>query len=1279
MLRGAGYTVVSADSPSLAIRAVERSRPAAIVIEPGTLTPATTENLVALAAAKEIPVVREWSGLESLVAKIERVLGKPDATSRAEAHIIVGPLVVDLTGHEARIDGLPLGLTAREFELLCHLARHPGWVYSRQELLEQVWGYEFGDPRVVTVHMGNLRKKVDAAAPGCGLIETVRNVGYKLVVPVAGGATAHEANAGSGAGGIRGSTAIPVAGAPVGATPSSPSAPSPPGEERRLVTVLFAHLGGLAALAETLDLESVSGLVGELCDVLSARVKDYGGRLERLGPDAFVAVFGAPIAHDNDSEMALRAGLDVKEAVMAFAAEKGLQGLSIHIGINTGGAIAGSFGSGIGQYSVMGEPLDGAACLAGIAGPGEILAGLETVRVAAGLLESEPAGTVKVRGRAEELVYERVQGIKTHREPSLGGRGIESILVGREEQLTRFRACLDRLDEGVGGALFVIGEAGVGKSRLVAEVRREAAERGLRWLEARTLPYGRNISYFPFQQIVQADCGIQPGDSVPVREQKLRDRLQRLFADEAGDFLPVLGNLLGIPPAESEGREPSLSEDENLRRSLNDVAARYATRLSTEQPTVFVFEDVHWLDKSSAALLQNLLPLNAEAPMLGCFVGRGDPDSVTLELLETAQRTEGLTCVDIQLQRLSRRETQRLVRNLLGGARVDQQVMHAIESRSEGNPLFVEEIVRHLIDSGSLERDGQGNWRVVKAGGDLTIPSTIQGVLAARIDRLPEEPRQELLRASIIGRSFYRELLSDISASAADDFDRSLTLLQDHQLIFVRQQEPELEYAFKHVLVQEAAYGIMLPKQRKELHRRVARAIEERYADRIKGLYGILAYHYSRAEDWRNAQEYLLKGGNQSVSLAADAEGVAQYREAMAALLRAFDATWDRPDSPDQVMWFVRATEPFWLARCLGDLLDSAEVFYQKILAACGPEDPRTLAATTVLAGCYWQRGMYDQATKLLEQALDVLERSGQEDDPSYPRLLLLLGICRINLMQFSEAAELLERAFSLENLKSAPDQALLQDLYVLLTSAYLYIGRYEDVRGVVEEALEKFDLRCTQRHWLLLINLSQANLFIGRWEEARMQAQACLDGISSPYMRAFAAVSLAEVRLAQTAYLDAEEHLKYATAVFEELGEPSTRSEAMADLAETQLRAGKIDKAAQAARDALALMEAASTSFSKAQGLWTLAGVALAKGDYGEADSLLAASADIVHAKYSPRHPMHAELCFRRAELRVKQGLLAEGKVEFERGVSLLADGFSPDHPRIGQMKETWEDLITA
>lgn len=1256
VLKDAGYAFVSVDSQSTVLKTAERSRPALIVLEPGAVTSPIAGALATHAETEHIRLVHKWASLDSLLAQIEQVLGKPTVEEREGRHLTVGPLSLDLTGRVAQVEGRHLDLTAREFELVCHMARHPGWVFSRQELLEQVWGYEFGDPRVVTVHVANLRKKLAAAYPDGELLQTVRGVGYKLVAPAVQSSPAEVAPQDG-----------PEATDSTAATPRGT-------DERRLVTVLVGHVTGAAVLADVPGFESLSAAAAALYGRVVPCIERYGGTVQRLSADSALAVFGAPFAHDNDAEMAIRAAADVMSAVSDFKKENAISGLSLHMGLATGMAVLVPAGADSSPLpSVVGAPVDAASYLAGLAAPGEILMNAEALSLVQGLVDVDPAGQANIDGSGDGIAFSRLTAVHETREDRFGARAFGSELVGRDEQMALFRGAISRLEEGAGRIVFVVGEAGVGKSRLHCEMRDEAVAAGLKWIEARTLAYGRNMSYLPFRRLIQADCGIDAATTAEERARKLRSRVERLFADDADDFISVLAGLLGIGPEASGSGEAFQPYQDMKPGSFVDRMARYVKRLATERPIVMALEDVHWLDRSSIALIQTLFSLVLEVPVLICLIGRCSTGSPTMELLDFARRNHSDDCCEISLNLLSRRQTKQMVRNLLGGDEIESSIMRVIESQSEGNPFFVEEIIRHLADSGTLRKDERGRWVVLETAGELALPATVQGVIAARIDGLPDSTRQHLLQASVIGRSFYRRLLRTLSNASEAEFEADIRSLLEHQLIAIKTQEPEQEYLFKHALVQEVAYGRVLKKQRKLLHLRVARAIEELYAEQIKDLYGILAYHYTKAEDWRRAQVYLLEGGNQSISLAADSECVAQYQEAMAALLRAFDESWDSPDSSEQVTWFVAAAEPFWLARCLGDLLDSALVFYKKVLAACGPGDPRTMAATTVLGGCYYQRGLYDEAIELVEEGLTALERSGRHDDRSTTRLLLLSGMCLLNTLDYSRAEAVLERAFSIESEKSTPDQGLLQDLYLCLGTVYIVTGRRDDVRKLLGEALERFDMRGKQRYWLVLLNLSDVNLIDGRWEEAKALAQECLDGSSSPYVRAFALAWIAKVRLAEGAYLDAEERLRQAAAVFEELHEPTRRLEVLADLAETLLRAGKVEEAERTARKALAFFEATSSNVSQAEVFWTLSGTALAREDYADAESLLAESFQIVQAKYSPRDPLRAEIAFRLAELRLKQGRLQEGEEEFERAVSQLAEITSPEHPRIAQMKIQW------
>ena len=665
--------------------------------------------------------------------------------------------------------------------------------------------------------------------------------------------------------------------------------------DRRLVTTMFADLSGFTALAESMDPEELRDLMADCFEALVPVVERYGGTIDKFIGDEVMALFGAPVAHEDDPERALRAALEMMEALAAFNARRATQ-LGIHCGINTGLVLAGGVGVRDRQgYSVLGDPVNLASRLADLATTGEILVGPDTHRLTNSLFDFQPLGPHQFKGKAEDVPVYRLVGARSPASlrRGLSAHGIGSPLVGRDGEVATLTGCVDRLLAGHGGLVSIIAEAGLGKSRLVAEVRRQSTGRGVAWLEGRALSFSQNLSYLPFLEILQTDAGITLDDHDTERWVKLERRVRALFPEDAVEVLPYLATLLSLGvPCELAERVKYL-DSEGMGRQLFRTARRYFSRLAQERPLVLVFEDIHWLDQSSAALVEHLFPLMREVPLLICGVGRRDPETLLTRLPEIAPAEYSDRYTEIDLAPLSPEQRIQLVWNLMDRGDLPVHLQESILQKTEGNPFFIEEVIRALVDLGGLTRDRlTGRWQVTKQVERITIPDSLQAVIMARIDRLDEDARETLKLASVVGRSFFYRVLESL-AEAEGELDRQLSELERLELVREKRRLPDLEYIFKHALVQETAYESILIQRRRALHRRVGEQIESLFADRLEEFYGLLAYHYSRSEEWEKAQEYLLKAGDQASRVAADTEALAHYRQALAAYARAFGERWD--------------------------------------------------------------------------------------------------------------------------------------------------------------------------------------------------------------------------------------------------------------------------------------------------------------------------------------------------------------------------------------------------
>ncbi len=665
--------------------------------------------------------------------------------------------------------------------------------------------------------------------------------------------------------------------------------------ERKQVTVLFCDLAKSTELAERLGEDVMHRLLDRFFDVTLGEVHRYEGTVNQFLGDGFMALFGAPLAHEDHARRAVLAALGLERALReqraAFRLPDDVE-LAVRMGMNTGPVVVGKIGDNLRMdYTAVGDTTNLAARLQQLAEPGAIHLSEATYRLVAPYVDCKALGERTVKGKSEPVTVYRLAGARARPEPSQPPhRAVVSPLVGRDADLDALVAHVEGLAGGSGAVVALVGEAGLGKSRLMAEARRRTAGRDLLWLEGRGRSLGQTIAFWPFVEILRAAAGIEEDDGDAASWTRLERRVREAAPEEATDILPYLATLVGLEVRGDLAARLRHLDGQAVRRQILVASRRFFGRLARERPLVVVFEDLHWIDASSLELLEHLLPLVTSAPMLVVVAARPDVAAPLDRFRESATRTVASHYVERRLAPLGEADGTRLLQNLLATA-LPAGLAHSILGRTGGNPLFLEEVVRALIDMrGVVEIDGR--WQVAPDVQQLAIPDTLQGVILARIDRLDDELKMLLKVASVIGRGFLYRVLSAVAA-AGEHLDRQLGELQQGDLVRERRRVPELEYVFKHALVQEATYQTILLDRRRRLHREVAECLESLFPDRLEELAGVLAYHYSRAEEWSRAQAYLLEAGDQAGRIAADAEALANYRQALDAYARAFGDRWD--------------------------------------------------------------------------------------------------------------------------------------------------------------------------------------------------------------------------------------------------------------------------------------------------------------------------------------------------------------------------------------------------
>jgi ABC-type oligopeptide transport system substrate-binding subunit len=623
----------------------------------------------------------------------------------------------------------------------------------------------------------------------------------------------------------------------------------------------------------------------------------YEGTLARLMGDAVLAFFGAPIAHEDDPERACRAALEITAEAAEYAErlekERGIKGFNVRVGINTGLVVVGEVGSDLRvEYTAMGDAINLAARMESAAEPGTVLITEDTHKLVAPLFETETLGSIQVKGRTDPVCVFRVLSAKEVPGKVRGIAGLESPLVGREAEFAALGEALERVEAAVGGIVTIVGEAGIGKSRLAAELRREASA-GVQWVEGRCLSYGTSIAYLLWLDVLRGLLGVTLEESPRAVRETLRQRVQDLCPGEFEDVYPYLARLMSLRPAEGvEG----LPLEQDLVAKLDDMGG-LELKTSTfqaietlihcaasERPLVLVSEDLHWADPTSIELLKQVLPLTDRAPILFICVFRPEKEHGSWRIRETVARTYGYRHTDLWLQPLSAADSETLVGELLQIEALPPELKERILDVVEGNPFYVEEVIRSLIDQGAIVQDeARGHWTATREVAEIPIPDTLQGVLTARIDRLQEEAKGVLQMASVIGRIFLYRILEAI-AEEERQLDAHLLTLQREEMIRERARIPELEYIFKHDLTREAAYNGLLKKKRRLFHRQVAEALERLFPGRIEQQLGLLAHHWDRAGDPEKATAYLLRAGDQARLLCAHQEAIDYYQRALASL-----------------------------------------------------------------------------------------------------------------------------------------------------------------------------------------------------------------------------------------------------------------------------------------------------------------------------------------------------------------------------------------------------------
>jgi len=656
--------------------------------------------------------------------------------------------------------------------------------------------------------------------------------------------------------------------------------------ENRPVTALFADISGFTPLSTTLSSEAIFQLVEDCFNTLVNIVAGYEGKISGFRGDGLLALFGAPILHENDAERAILAALDMRNAVD----DKQLQ---VSIGINTATMTVGEISTILhSEYTAHSVEVNLAARLQEVAQPDQILVGAGTYRLTRRAFDFQPLEGLSLRGIGEGIVAYEVLHVKEHPEKLRGIEGLRARMIGREREFTDLKEAADKLFADEGQMVSVIGDAGIGKSRLVNELKtyleeqqsaRGQKSKGTNWLEGRCVSIGNTISYWPILDMLRSYFGLGEDENEKAIAGKVVESITRLFPQRADDILPFFGHLMSIRFGNDlDGKLKYFSPEQIMHQTLMRLRDFFVT-LAKESPLLLIFEDLHWSDTLSLELIIQLMDELVATPlMLLCIFRPSQETEIEPRLRQLAGIAER-KCIEryteIKLKQLTAQESRQLVETLLTIDNLPELVKEMILHKSEGNPFFIEEVIRSLIDRDLIYREDE-RWKARREIIDLDVPDTIQSVILARVDRLEAESKYILQCASVIGRLFKYRLLEHLSHQERR-LDQYLTEFEQRDLVYEERSIPELEYAFKHALTQETTYQGILEQRRQQFHHRIGQGIEALYRERLEEYYEELAYHYGKSPDKLKALEYLTKSGEKCFDTYATKEAIGYYTDAI--------------------------------------------------------------------------------------------------------------------------------------------------------------------------------------------------------------------------------------------------------------------------------------------------------------------------------------------------------------------------------------------------------------
>ena len=784
--------------------------------------------------------------------------------------------------------------------------------------------------------------------------------------------------------------------------------------QRRAVTVLFVDLSGFTRLSSELGDEEMYDLIQRFIRALAEDVYRYEGMVDKLTGDGLMALFGAPIAHENNAERAVRSALDMLTTVARLSqSTPALKGrpLNVHIGLNAGSVIVGGLGSdALMNYTAIGDSVNLSRRLEEIAGPGTILVSNSVYRLTSRLFDFQPMPDLVLKGYDQTVSAYQVLRPKEMPASVRGLEGLRAPMIGRETELSRLMALIERLARDRQGSLVLItAEGGMGKSRLTAEMRARLDPRLILTLEGQSLTYRKSIAYWIFQDVIRRWVGGAHETATDDLRLRLVAAVSELQLDQVDDILTYLDLLMGFEATSEQAERIRFLDAGQLRQRIFLAVRDLLVAISRKLPVLLILEDLHWADDASLDLLLFLLDSIRSEALLIYTISRPYEGSAVAKIAERAQQRLASHYVSIRLQALQPDQTKLLLQSLLSIADLPETLREQIISRAAGSPFYLEEILRMLIEDGLLYRE-EDAWRL-KPEADVSrirVPDSLQGLILARFDRLDPSQRRVMQTASVIGDRFKLPVLFEV-LSDLPDVPQILKLLSERELLLPDLDVDVTTFSFKHVLVSDAIYSTLLQRDRRELHSQVGLAIERIYSGRLDSQVEILASHFLRSPLMDRALRYLILSGQK----AANAYAISQARQLFTqaeAILPQIEHSLDQD---------LAVHEGLGDALVTGGEYPEALGHYNSARAMLGEAtgDGGLLRRSSLerkIANALERQGSYDDALARLDLAEQFLESHPGEAPVEQARILNDTGWICFRRGDLDQAEEFLNRALKL-------------------------------------------------------------------------------------------------------------------------------------------------------------------------------------------------------------------------------------------------------------------------